>query len=75
LPDPELLALDEPTNGLDPAGIVELRELLKKSWAAGGRTVVVSSHLLGEIQAIVDNLLVIRFGELMYAGSLEGFMA
>src|SRR6516164_7362203 len=75
LPDPELLVLDEPTNGLDPAGIVELRELLKKSWAAGGRTVVVSSHLLGEIQAIVDNLLVIRFGELMYAGSLEGFMA
>jgi len=48
LPDPELLVLDEPTNGLDPAGIVEIRELLK-SWASGGRTVVVSSHLLGEI--------------------------
>jgi len=74
LPDPELLVLDEPTNGLDPAGIVEIRELLK-SWASGGRTVVVSSHLLGEIQAIVDNLVVIRFGELMYAGSLEGLMA
>ena len=74
LPDPELLVLDEPTNGLDPAGIVEIRELLK-SWASGGRTVVVSSHLLGEIQAIVDNVVVIRFGELMYAGSLEGLMA
>jgi len=74
LPDPELLVLDEPTNGLDPAGIVEIRELLR-SWASGGRTVVVSSHLLGEIQAIVDNLVVIRFGELMYAGSLEGLMA
>jgi len=74
LPDPELVVLDEPTNGLDPAGIVEIRELLK-SWAAGGRTVVVSSHLLGEIEAIVDNLVVIRFGELMYAGSLEGLMA
>jgi ABC-2 type transport system ATP-binding protein len=74
LPDPELLVLDEPTNGLDPAGIVEIRELLK-SWASGGRTVVVSSHLLGEIQAIVDHLVVIRFGELMYAGSLEGLMA
>jgi ABC-2 type transport system ATP-binding protein len=74
LPDPELLVLDEPTNGLDPAGIVEIRELLR-SWAAGGRTVVVSSHLLGEIQAIVDNLVVIRFGELVYAGSLEGLMA
>src|SRR6516162_8733499 len=74
LPDPELLVLDEPTNGLDPAGIVEIRELLR-SWASGGRTVVVSSHLLGEIQAIVDNVVVIRFGELMYAGSLEGLMA
>jgi ABC-2 type transport system ATP-binding protein len=73
LPDPELLVLDEPTNGLDPAGIVEIRELLR-SLAKNGRTVVVSSHLLGEIQAMVDNLVVIRFGELMYAGSLEGLM-
>jgi ABC-2 type transport system ATP-binding protein len=73
LPDPELLVLDEPTNGLDPAGIVEIRELLR-SLATGGRTVVVSSHLLGEIQAMVDNLVVIRFGELVYAGSLEGLM-
>jgi ABC-2 type transport system ATP-binding protein len=72
LPDPELL-LDEPTNGLDPAGIVEIRELLR-SLATEGRTVVVSSHLLGEIQAMVDNLVVIRFGELMYDGSLEGLM-
>ena len=73
LPDPELLILDEPTNGLDPAGIVEIRELLR-SLATDGRTVVVSSHLLGEVQAMVDNLVVIRFGELMYAGSLEGLM-
>jgi ABC-2 type transport system ATP-binding protein len=73
LPDPELLVLDEPTNGLDPAGIVEIRDLLR-SLASGGRTVVVSSHLLGEIQAMVDSLVVIRFGELVYAGSLEGLM-
>jgi ABC-2 type transport system ATP-binding protein len=73
LPDPELLILDEPTNGLDPAGIVEVRELLR-SLATDGRTVVVSSHLLGEIQAMVDSLVVIRFGELVYAGSLEGLM-
>lgn len=73
LPDPELLVLDEPTNGLDPAGIVEVRELLR-SLASGGRTVVVSSHLLGEIQAMVDNLVMIRFGELVYAGRLEGLM-
>jgi ABC-2 type transport system ATP-binding protein len=74
LPDPELMVLDEPTNGLDPAGIVEIRELLK-SLATDGRTVVVSSHLLGEIQAMVDYLVVIRFGDLIYSGSLEGLMA
>jgi ABC-2 type transport system ATP-binding protein len=73
LPDPELLVLDEPTNGLDPAGIVEIRQLLK-ALADEGRTVVVSSHLLSEIEAMVDSLVVIRFGELVYAGSLEGLM-
>ncbi len=74
LPNPELLVLDEPTNGLDPAGIVEVRALLR-SLADEGRTVVVSSHLLAEIQAMVNELVVIRFGELLYAGSLEGLMA
>jgi len=74
LPDPELLVLDEPTNGLDPAGIVEIRTLLK-SVAAGGRTVVVSSHLLGEIQAMVDDLVVIRFGKLLYSGTLAQLMS
>jgi ABC-2 type transport system ATP-binding protein len=73
LPDPELLILDEPTNGLDPAGIVEIRHLLR-TLADGGRTVVVSSHLLSEIQAMVDSLVVIRFGELVYSGSLEDLM-
>jgi len=74
LPDPELLILDEPTNGLDPAGIVEIRELLR-ALATDGRTVVVSSHLLGEIEAMVDNLVVISFGKLVYSGSLEELMA
>ena len=73
LPDPELLILDEPTNGLDPAGIVEVRTLLM-SLADGRRTVVVSSHLLGEIQAMVDYLVVIRFGEVLYSGPLEDLM-
>jgi ABC-2 type transport system ATP-binding protein len=74
LPDPELLVLDEPTNGLDPAGIVEIRELLK-GLAAGGRTVVVSSHLLSEIQAMVNNLVVIRSGKLLYSGGLEHLLS
>jgi ABC-2 type transport system ATP-binding protein len=74
LPDPELLVLDEPTNGLDPAGIVEIRTLLK-SLAAGGRTVVVSSHLLAEIQTMADELVIIRLGRLVYAGSLAGLMS
>ncbi len=73
LPDPELLVLDEPTNGLDPAGIVEIRTLLK-SLADGRRTVVVSSHLMSEIQAMADDLVVIRFGKLLYSGSLTGLM-
>jgi ABC-2 type transport system ATP-binding protein len=74
LPDPELLVLDEPTNGLDPAGIVEVRTLLK-TLAAAGRTVVVSSHLLSEIEAMADELVIIRFGELVYAGTLAEFMS
>lgn len=74
LPDPDLLILDEPTNGLDPAGIVEIRGLLR-SLAAEGRTVVVSSHLLSEIEAACDALVVIRFGRLMFAGPVAELMS
>jgi len=70
LPDPELLVLDEPTNGLDPAGMVEIRALLRRL-GDEGRTVVVSSHLLSEIEAACDTLAVIRYGELLYSGPLE----
>ncbi len=69
LPDPELLLLDEPTNGLDPAGIVEIRKLLR-TLSAGNRTVVVSSHLLSEIEAICDHVVVIRFGTVLFVGPM-----
>jgi ABC-2 type transport system ATP-binding protein len=74
LADPALLILDEPTNGLDPAGIVEIRSLLKQL-SAEGRTVVVSSHLLTEIETVCDYIVVIRFGELMFAGPLSDLVA
>jgi ABC-2 type transport system ATP-binding protein len=74
LPDPRLLILDEPTNGLDPAGIVEIRALLQHL-GGEGRTVIVSSHLLAEIEAACDYIVVIRFGELMFAGAIEELMA
>ena len=70
LPDPELLVLDEPTNGLDPAGIVEIRLLLRQL-ADEGRTVVVSSHLLSEIETACDALVMIRCGELLLSGPLD----
>jgi ABC-2 type transport system ATP-binding protein len=73
LPDPELLIFDEPTNGLDPAGIFEVRQLMARL-AAEGRTVIVSSHLLSEIEAICDHLVIISFGELLFDGRLRDFM-
>jgi ABC-2 type transport system ATP-binding protein len=73
LSDPELLILDEPTNGLDPAGIVEIRELLR-DLGRNGRTVVVSSHQLSEIEAVCDHLVVIRFGKLIFSGPMAEMM-
>ena len=73
LSDPELLILDEPTNGLDPAGIVEIRELLRQL-GRNGRTVIVSSHQLSELQAVCDHLVVIRFGELVFSGPMAEVM-
>lgn len=70
LTDPGLLILDEPTNGLDPAGIVEIRELLRHL-ARNGRTVIVSSHLLSELEAICDHLVIIRFGQILFAGPMS----
>jgi ABC-2 type transport system ATP-binding protein len=73
LPDPELLILDEPTNGLDPAGIVEIRTLLQQL-GEEGRTLLVSSHLLSEIEAACDRVVVIRFGEMLFSGDINELM-
>jgi ABC-2 type transport system ATP-binding protein len=67
LPDPDLLILDEPTNGLDPEGIIEMRDLLR-SLRDAGKTIFVSSHLLGELERVADWLIVIKDGEATYAG-------
>ncbi len=71
LTDPELLILDEPMNGLDPAGTAALRELLI-SVAHGGGTVFISSHQLGEIQAMCDEVVLINHGRLVQQGPVEG---
>jgi len=74
LSDPTLLLLDEPANGLDPAGIVAMRETLRHL-AATGKTVFVSSHLLGEVQVLADVVGIIAAGRLVREGSLETLLA
>ena len=72
LTDPEVLILDEPQNGLDPQGIIELRDLVR-NLADEGRTVVVSSHQLGEIARMSDDIGVLATGRLVYEGPLADF--
>lgn len=70
LGDPSVLILDEPTNGLDPPGISWMRDLVRQQ-AAGGRAVLISSHLLAEVAQSVDDVVVIAEGELRGRGTLE----
>ena len=70
LNNPKLLILDEPTNGLDPIGIEELRELIR-SFPAKGITVILSSHILSEVQQIADHIGIIAGGVLGYEGKLN----
>lgn len=70
LNDPRLLILDEPTNGLDPVGIEELRELIR-SFPEKGITVILSSHILSEVQQIADHIGIIAGGALGYEGELR----
>ncbi|MFT4662217.1 MAG: ABC-type multidrug transport system ATPase subunit [Glaciecola sp.] len=71
LHSPKLLILDEPTNGLDPNGIIEIRELLKSINATFGTTIVISSHLLAEIEKLVNHLGILNQGKLVFQGSMK----
>ncbi|WP_224996162.1 ABC transporter ATP-binding protein [Cesiribacter sp. SM1] len=71
LPKPELLVLDEPTNGLDPNGIIELRELIKKLNREEGVTMLISSHILAEVEKMVSHIGIIFKGEMLFQGSLQ----
>lgn len=70
LGEPEVLVLDEPANGLDPDGVAWMRRTLR-DLAAGGMTVLISSHLLSEVAQTVDDVIVVRSGRLRYAGPLD----
>jgi ABC-type multidrug transport system ATPase subunit len=70
LQDPDVLILDEPANGLDPAGIVEMRDLMHRL-AAEGKTVFISSHLLSEVQQICTRVAIINLGKLVTESSIE----
>lgn len=74
LGDPEVLVLDEPANGLDPAGMAWLRRLLR-GLTAEGRTIVVSSHVLSEIAQTVDQVVIVHQGQLRFAGPIEALGA
>jgi ABC-2 type transport system ATP-binding protein len=74
LGDPDLLILDEPANGLDPEGVRWLRDFLR-DFASGGRTVLISSHVLAEIAQTVDRVLIINHGRLVTESTLDELTA
>mgnify|MGYP006268029055 CR=1 FL=1 len=74
LPNPQLLVLDEPTNGLDPSGIQEVRNLIK-DLASEGTSVFVSSHLLSELEMISESLVMLREGKVLFAGFTKDLLA
>jgi ABC-type multidrug transport system ATPase subunit len=75
LSDPKLLILDEPTNGLDPNGIIEVRELLIRLVNQHQKTVFISSHLLAEVERMATHVGIINFGELLFQGSINDLQA
>ena len=70
LNDPEILILDEPTNGLDPQGIHQIRDIIKLI-AAQGTTILLASHLLDEVEKVCSHVLILRKGEVLYSGSVD----
>jgi len=71
LNDPEILILDEPTNGLDPQGIHQVREIIRVI-ASQGTTILLASHLLDEVEKVCSHVMVLRKGEILYSGSVDG---
>jgi ABC-2 type transport system ATP-binding protein len=71
LPEPEILLLDEPTDGLDPQGIHEIREMIRDLRDRHGMTVVLSSHLLPEVEQLCDRVAILRAGALVYCGAWQ----
>jgi ABC-2 type transport system ATP-binding protein len=74
LNDPEILILDEPTNGLDPQGIHQIRAIIKQI-AAKGTTILLASHLLDEVEKVCTHVIVLRKGEILYSGLVDGMSA
>lgn len=74
LNDPEILILDEPTNGLDPQGIHQIREIIKRI-ASQGTTILLASHLLDEVEKVCTHVVILRKGEKLYSGRVDGMLA
>ena len=75
LSDPELLILDEPSNGLDPSGMASFREMIRSFVEEDGRTVFISSHLLDEVEKIADDIAIVHEGKLVLHGSVAELVA
>ncbi len=75
LHDPDLVILDEPTNGLDPAGIQEMRTFIRDLAQKQGKTVFLSSHLLGEVEQVCDRVAIINKGQIIREGTVADLLA